>query len=114
MFFNSIRQTNRLLKEINRLLRKINSLLSKGMSNIYEKVTTERKWPTQNFYFFFFFFFQLTQILLNFQISCYKLKIRGLGASLSVALLSFLFWKELWRFKFIDSIHFIEQKYNLW
>ena len=55
MFFNSIRQTNRLLKEINRLLRKINSLLSKGMSNIYEKVTTERKWPTQNFDFFFFF-----------------------------------------------------------
>ena len=56
MFFNSIRQANRLLKEINRLLRKINSLLSKGMSNIYEKVTTERKWPTQNFDFFFFFF----------------------------------------------------------
>ena len=57
MFFNSIRQANRLLKEINRLLRKINSLLSKGMSNIYEKVTTERKWPTQNFDFFFFFCF---------------------------------------------------------
>ena len=34
MLFNSIKEINRLIKEINRLL-------SKGMSNIYLKVTTE-------------------------------------------------------------------------
>ena len=34
MFFNSI-------KEINRLRKEMNSLLSKGMSNIYLKVTIE-------------------------------------------------------------------------
>ena len=31
------------IKEINRLLRGINRLLSKGMSNIYLKVTIEKK-----------------------------------------------------------------------
>ena len=36
MFFNSIKEINRLTKEINRLL-------SKEMSNIYSKVTTEEK-----------------------------------------------------------------------
>ena len=35
MFFNSIIEMSRLRKEINRLL-------SKGMSNIYLKVTTEK------------------------------------------------------------------------
>ena len=42
MFFNSIKELNRLKKELNRLL-------SKGMSNIYLKVTTEKEWVTQNF-----------------------------------------------------------------
>ena len=37
MFYNSI-------KEINRLI-------GKGMSNIYLEVTMEKKWGTQNFYF---------------------------------------------------------------
>ena len=48
MFFNLIKEINRLLsnvfeliKEINRLRKEINSLLSKGMSNIYLKVTIE-------------------------------------------------------------------------
>ena len=36
MLFNSIKEINRLRKEINRLL-------SKGMSNIYLKVTIEEK-----------------------------------------------------------------------
>ena len=36
MFFSSIKEINRLSKEINRLL-------SKGMSNIYLKVTIEKK-----------------------------------------------------------------------
>ena len=34
-----LKETNRLLKDINRLLNEINSLLSKGMSNVYLKVT---------------------------------------------------------------------------
>ena len=42
MFFNSIKEINRLRKEVNRLL-------SKRMSIIYLKVTIEKKWRTQNF-----------------------------------------------------------------
>ena len=42
MFFNSVNKINRLRKETNRLL-------SKGMSNIYLKVTIEKKWRTLNF-----------------------------------------------------------------
>ena len=45
MFFNSIKEMDRLKKEINRLL-------SKGMSNVYSKVTIEEKnWLSQNFIF---------------------------------------------------------------
>ena len=44
MFFNSVKEINRLRKEINRLL-------SKGMSNIYLKVTIEKNWRSQNFDF---------------------------------------------------------------
>ena len=45
MFFNSMKEINRLRKEINRLL-------SKGMSNIYLKVTIEEKnRRSQNFDF---------------------------------------------------------------
>ena len=40
MFFSSIEERKRLLKEINRLL-------SKGMSNICLKVTIKKKWQTQ-------------------------------------------------------------------
>ena len=48
MFFNSIKEINRLVVEIIRLLKGINSLLSIGMSNIYIKVTIWKKWNTQN------------------------------------------------------------------
>ena len=45
MFFNSV-------KEINRLRSEINSLLRKGMSNIHLKnVTVEKNWRSQNFDF---------------------------------------------------------------
>ena len=44
MFFNPI-------KEINRLRKEINKLLSKGMSHIYLKVTIEKHWHSQNFDF---------------------------------------------------------------
>ena len=39
------------VKETNRLLKERNKLLTKGMSNIYLKVTIEKKWHTQNFDF---------------------------------------------------------------
>ena len=39
------------VKEINRLWKEIYRLLSKGISNIYLKVTIEKKWRTQNFDF---------------------------------------------------------------
>ena len=44
MFFNSIKEIKRLRKEINRLL-------SKGILNIYSKVTIEKNWGSQNFDF---------------------------------------------------------------
>ena len=44
MLFNSVKEINSSRKEINRLL-------SRGMSNIYLKITIEKKWHTQNFDF---------------------------------------------------------------
>ena len=41
MFFSSMKEINKLLKEVNRFL-------SKGMSNIYLEVTIEKNWRTQN------------------------------------------------------------------
>ena len=38
-----------LVKEVNRLLKEIDKLIIEGMSNIYLKVTVEKKWLTQNF-----------------------------------------------------------------
>ena len=86
MFFNSIKEINRLRKEINRLW-------CKGMSSIYLKVIIEtfsklrfsefKKFVTRSIYEEL----QLTQILLNFKTFCYNLKTRGLGAKLRVAFL---------------------------
>ena len=36
------------INEVNTLLKEINRLLSKGMLNIYLKVTFEKRWRTQN------------------------------------------------------------------
>ena len=44
MFFN-------LIKEINRLRKEMNKLSSNGMPNAYLKVTTEKNWQFQNFDF---------------------------------------------------------------
>ena len=44
MFFNSVKEINRLRSEIKRLL-------SKGMSNIFLKVSIEKNWRSQNFGF---------------------------------------------------------------
>ena len=88
MFFNSI-------KEINRLRKETNTLLSKGMSSIYLKVTiaTFSKLRFSGFKKFvarsIFGELQLTQISLNFKTSCCNLKIRGLGAKMCVAFLLF-------------------------
>ena len=84
MFLNSIKGINR--------------LLSKGMSNIYLKVTIEEKnGRYQNFDFLnlkncyqhSFGELQLTQISLNSKTSCCNLKIRGLEAKLCMAFLIF-------------------------
>ena len=44
MFFN-------LIKEIDRLRKETNRLLSKGMSDIYLKITIKKNWLSQNFDF---------------------------------------------------------------
>ena len=71
----------------------MNRLLSKGMSNIYLKLTIEmfsklrfsrlKKFVTRSV----FRELQLTEISLNFRTSCCSLKIRGLGAIPCVAFL---------------------------
>ena len=72
--------------------------MSKGMSNIYLKVTIERTYALKTLIFLAFNKFvsrsvfgehQLTQISLKFKTSCYNLRIRGLGAKPCVALLLF-------------------------
>ena len=77
----------------------MNWLLGKGMSNIYSKVTIEKKWCTQNFNFLslkslspdqFLGSSSSCRLLLNFQTSCFNLKIRGLGAKLCKAFLSII------------------------
>ena len=83
MLFNPI-------KEINRLKKYINRLLSKGMSNIYLKVTIEtfsklrfsgfEKFVTRSV----FRDLQLTQISLHFKTCRCNLKMRDLGAKLCV------------------------------
>ena len=88
MFFNSI-------KEINTLRNKTNRLLSKGMSNIYLKVTIEKfsklrfsefkKFATRSV----FGELQLTQVSLHFKTFCCNFRIRGVGAKLCVAFLLF-------------------------
>ena len=39
------------VKEINSSIKEINRLLSKGISNIYWKLTTKKIWRSQNFGF---------------------------------------------------------------
>ena len=93
MFFNSV-------KEINRLRKGINRLLSKRMSNIYLEVTIEKNRRFQNFHFLslkkfvtrsVFGELQLTQLSLNLKTSCCNLKTRDLGAKLRFAFLLFNF-----------------------
>ena len=100
MLFDLIKEINRLrkdnlIKEINRLRKEIISLLSKGMSNIYLKVTIKmfsklrfcvfKKFITRSV----FGELQLMQLSLNFRTCCCNLKIRGLGTKLFVVYLLF-------------------------
>ena len=101
MFFNSI-------KEINRFRKKKNRLLSKGMSNIYVKVTIEKNLSPGQFWGAL-----ITRISLNLKTFCCNLKIRGLQAKLCLGFLLYWFWKELRRLKVKESVHFVEQKYKL-
>ena len=73
MFFNSVKEMNRLRKEINKLL-------SKGMSKIYLKVTIE------TFSKLRFSGFKKLDII-NFKTSYCNLKIRGLGAKICAVFL---------------------------
>ena len=72
-------------------------LLSKGMSNIYLKVTIEKLSKLQFFGFkrfvtrSVFVELQLTQIVLNFKTSHYNLKIRVVAAKLYATFLLFPF-----------------------
>ena len=108
MFFSSI-------KEINRLI-------SKGMSNIYLKVTIEKNWHFQNFDFLNLKNSSPGKFLGSYNSRSYDwilkllaatLKSRVLGAKVCVTFLSFWFWKEIGRFKVKESILFVEQKYKL-
>ena len=73
MFFNWIKEINRLRKEINRLL-------IKGMPKIYLKVTIEENWRSQNFNFLsgwnlspgLFLRAPTHAVSLNFQTTCCK------------------------------------------
>ena len=56
---------------------------------------------------------QFTKILMSFKTSCSNLKIKGLGAKQCEAFLLVCLWKELWRFKVKESVHFVEKKYTL-
>ena len=106
------------IKEINRLSKEMNRLFSKGMSNIYLKVTVETfsKLWLSGFKIFVtssvFGELQLTHISLTVKTSCCNLKTRDLGAKLCVAFLFLLLWMELWRFKVQKSMHFVEKNIN--
>ena len=72
----------------------VNKLISKGMTNIYLKVTVEKIWLSQNFDLLslkhlspgqFLVSSNFTQISLDFKTSCCSLKIKRLGAKLYVA-----------------------------
>ena len=103
-------------------IQKINRLLSKGITNIYLKITIEKNWRTQNFDFrslssclkVSFWGAPTHADIINFSNFLLQLKNqRGLGAKLCMAFLLFLFWKELWRFKVKESMLSVEQKYKL-
>ena len=99
MFFSSV-------KEINRLI-------SKGMSNIYLKVTFAKNCRSRNFDFRIFKKVVSRSVFEELQLAQADI-CQALGAKLCVAFLLLWLWKELWSFKVKESMHFVEQKYKLW
>ena len=94
MFFNSIKEINRLRKEVNRLLSNVKYLLK---SYYWEKMTFSklRFFKFKRFVSRLVFWeLQLKQISLNFKTSCCNFVLQ-----LCVTFLLFWFWKELWRLK---------------
>ena len=86
------------------------------MSNIYLKITIEKKWHSQNL------ILKVWKVCI--QVSFWWAPIEAdiieflnfllqLRAKLCVAFLLFLFWKELSRFKVKESILFVNQKYTV-
>ena len=102
------------------LRKKINSLSSKGISNIYLKVTIEKNWASQNFNFKSLKSSPPGQCLgssnsrrynwiLKIVVATWKSEVCEQNYEL-MAFLLFLFSKELWRFKVKQSMLFVEQK----
>ena len=111
MFFSSI-------KEINKKQRKeINRLLSKGMSNIYLKVTIEKSWQSQHFDFLSLKNLLLGQFLgssnsRRYKTSCWNLKISTLGGELCSVWSSTSTFSVFWFWKFYvlimkKNLHFL-------
>ena len=96
----------------------INRLISKGMSDIYLKVTIEKSWLSQNLNFvnlknlspgqFFGSSNSHRYWILKLLVATSKAEIW----ELCVGFLLFWFWKELC-FKVKESMDFVEQKYRL-
>ena len=107
MFFNSIKEINASRKEINRLL-------SKGMPNIYLKVTIETflKLRFSGFKKFVarsvFEELQLAQISLNFKTSCCKVW----EQNCMWLFYYFHFERNYDVLKVKESMHFVEQKHE--
>ena len=111
MFFSSI-------KEINKLLKEINMLLSKETSNTYLKVAIEKMWRTQNFDFLSlkvclqvsFWGAQTHTDVIKLLKFLLQIENQRSGRK-TVCGFSIIFnWVEIMRFEVKESMLFVEQK----
>ena len=97
----------KIMESLQCILKEINRLISKGMSNIYLKVTIEKKWRTQRFdYLSLRVCLQVSPWgvlthadIIEFLNFLFQLKNQSSGSKTVSGFLSLWFWKELWRFK---------------
>ena len=93
----------KIMESLQCILKEINRLISKGMSNIYLKVTIEKKWRTQRFDYLSLKSLSPGQSLGSPNSRRYywifELKNQSSGSKTVSGFLSLWFWKELWRFK---------------
>ena len=93
----------KIIESLQCILKEINRLISKGMSNIYLKVTIEKKWRTQMFDYQSLKSLSPGQSLGSPNSRRYywifELKNQSSGSKTVSGFLSLWFWKELWRFK---------------